>query len=104
MVQLIRLDRRLPTPSRQVEVFNDCNEFEARVDLAWPELGVFLELDGQQHAGQPVYDANRQTRVVAETGWLVGRFTWTEVKFNRNQTLRRLAKLLDMSRNRQLSP
>ncbi|MEA2704915.1 MAG: hypothetical protein QOD63_2860, partial [Actinomycetota bacterium] len=33
----------LPDPMRQVEVG------WARVDLAWPELGLFVELDGGQH-------------------------------------------------------
>ena len=63
----------LPEPVRQVPVGH------ARVDLAWPELGLFVELDGQQPPGQPLYDATRETAVVAATGWLCGRFTWTEV-------------------------
>ena len=60
-VQLFR-DNGLPTPTRQVTVINRHGTFVARVDLAWPELGVFVELDGQGHAGQPVYDASRTYR------------------------------------------
>jgi very-short-patch-repair endonuclease len=47
--------------------------FVARVDLCKPEIGLFLELDGQHHKDQPVYDARRETAVVAATGMLPGR-------------------------------
>jgi len=57
MVQLIRPPDCLPEPVRQHDVCDDHGDFVARVDLAWPELGLFVELDGQHHEGQPVYDA-----------------------------------------------
>jgi len=65
--------------ARQVEVLSEHGTFIARVDLCESDLGVFLELDGQQHRGQPVYDAARETAVVAATGWLPCRFTWHQV-------------------------
>ncbi|HEX8770539.1 MAG TPA: DUF559 domain-containing protein, partial [Acidimicrobiales bacterium] len=80
MVQLARLVPNLPEPVRQLDIYDEYGNHVARVDLAWPDLGLFTELDGQQHEGQPVYDANRETRVVAVTGWLCGRFTWHEVR------------------------
>ncbi len=98
MVQLMRCDPRLQIPTRQLEIYNRYARFEARVDLAVPELGIFFELDGQQHKDQPVYDANRQTRVIAATGWLVGRFTWDEVVCHPRATLRRIVDLFEMSR------
>jgi very-short-patch-repair endonuclease len=70
------------------------------VDLAWPELGVFVELDGEHHKGQPVYDASRETAIVAATGWLCGRFSWTEVVHHRQHTIRRLAQLVEQARRR----
>ena len=85
MVQLVRTVPGLPEPVRQLEVGF------ARVDLAWPGLGLFVELDGQQHKDQPLYDARRETAVVAATGWLCGRFTWTEVVRCPRSTARRLA-------------
>lgn len=97
MVQLIRREPRLHTPARQVEVFNRWGNFVARVDLAWPEYGIFLELDGQHHKDQPLYDANRQTAVVAATGWLPGRFTWHEVVNAPKPTLRRLMELFSQA-------
>jgi len=96
MVQLIRTVPGLPEPVRQLWI----EAAHARLDLAWPNLGLFIELDGQHHKDQPVYDARRETAVVAATGWLCGRFTWTEVVHTPNSTARRLAALADQARRR----
>ncbi|HZQ87756.1 MAG TPA: DUF559 domain-containing protein [Acidimicrobiales bacterium] len=100
MVQLARDVKGLGPPQRQVEVRNRHGDFVAYVDLAWPELGIFIELDGQQHKDQPVYDARRETAVVAATGWLVGRYTWTEVVHLPSTTARRLAEVVWQARRR----
>ena len=100
MVQLAREVEGVPPPSRQVEVRNRYGDFVAFVDLSWPDLGAFNELDGQQHAGQPVYDASRETAVVAATGWLCGRFTWKEVVHLRAATKRKLAGIIAQARRR----
>jgi hypothetical protein len=102
-VQLARGVVGAGDPVRQLEVRNRWDDFVAFVDLCWPELGLFIELDGQQHPGQPVYDARRETAVVAATGWLVGRFTWDEVVRHPVATARRLADLLDQARRRPLA-
>jgi very-short-patch-repair endonuclease len=88
---------------RQFTVYDEHGEFVACVDLCWPQLGLFIELDGQQHKGQPVYDARRETAVVAATGWLVGRFTWYEVVHLPRQTTLRLARLVEQARRRPLA-
>ena len=93
-VQLRRLVPDSTEPLRQYEVRDDRGEFVAFVDFAWPELGIFIELDGQHHAGQPVHDARRETAVVAATGWLCGRFTWDELVRYPRATARRLEALL----------
>lgn len=98
-VQLVRA-AGLPEPLRQVRIFNENGDFVADVDFAWPELGLFIELDGQHHAGQPVHDARRETNVIAATGWLVGRFTWDEVVRYAAPTARQVAKLLTRARQR----
>ena len=102
-VQLRRLVPGSMEPMRQVEVRNEHGEFVAFVDFAWPELGLFIELDGQHHAGQPVHDARRETAVVAATGWLVGRFTWDEIVRYPQSTARRLADLLRQAAARPVS-
>lgn len=100
MVQLIRDEPLLPEPTRQHVVLDSRGEFVARIDLSWPKLGIFVELDGEQHKGQPRYDANRQTRVVVATGWLPARYTWTDVKGHPKSTTRSLLRLLDTSTKR----
>lgn len=94
MIQLIRSAADIPTPERQVEILNRHGDFVARVDLAWPDIGVFVELDGQQHKDQPVYEASRETAAVAATGWLPARFTWHEVTRLGRPTLKRLREVL----------
>jgi very-short-patch-repair endonuclease len=92
MVQLASGVPGLGEPTRQLEVLDD-GLFVARLDLSWPTIGLFIELDGQQHLGQPLYDARRETAVVAVTGWLPGRFTWYEVTRIPRSTTRPLAAL-----------
>lgn len=92
-VQLARTVPRLGEPVRQHVVSWPDGTFVARVDLCWPWLGLFFELDGQHHAGQPVYDASRETAVVAATGWLPGRFTWHEIVRVPRSTARRFDAL-----------
>jgi len=104
MVQLARTVPDLPPPLRQPRVFDDDGICVARVDLAWPSLGLFIELDGQHHQDQPVYDARRETAIVAATGWLCGRFTWREVVHIPATTARRLEALAMQARRRPVHP
>lgn len=98
-VQMCRTNSSIPEPVRQHEVV-DGGGFRSHLDLSWPDLGGFSELDGEGHLLQPVYDANRETRVVAATGWLCARLTWTEVRSVPRTTARRLASVLDQARRR----
>jgi hypothetical protein len=98
MVQLVRSVPELPEPVRQYRVTWPDGSFVARVDLCWPDIGVFVELDGQGHKDQPVYDAHRQTAVVAATGWRVARFTWREVTRSPKLCTRRLLAIVARSR------
>jgi len=104
MVQLAREVADLEEPTRQHRIYDAHGELVARVDLCWPALGLFIELDGQHHRHQPLHDARRETAVVAATGWLPGRFTWYEVVRARRATARRLADLADQARRRPLPP
>lgn len=99
-LQLARSVPLLGELVRQYEVYSSSGLFVARVDLAKPEIGLFLELDGQQHKDQPVYDARRETAVVAATGMLPGRFTWHEVTRIPRATQRRLAEVAAQAERR----
>jgi hypothetical protein len=98
---MVQLGREIPEVGwfeRQYEVRDEGGLFVARLDLCRPDVGFFVELDGQQHKDQPVYDANRETAVVAATGWLPGRFTWYEVTRTPVSTKRRLAAIFAQAR------
>jgi hypothetical protein len=103
MVQLIRTLPQVPEPTRQFWLYDRHDVFIARIDLCWPELGVFIELDGQGHRGQPVYDAIRQSAVTAATGWLCGRFSWTEVNDYPEHAGRRLVGIIEQARRRPIA-
>lgn len=103
-VQLVRTLPELGEPVRQHVVRRDDGSFVARLDLSWPARGMFLELDGQQHAGQPVYDARRETAVVAVTGWLPARATWHEVTRVPRATGRRWVEVARQCQARELAP
>lgn len=104
MVQLVRQVPTLAAPVRQLVVTTRSGDFVARIDLCWPTIGLFIELDGQHHLGQPVYDASRETAIVASTGWLCGRFTWREVVRFPQSTRRRLCALAEQARLRPIHP
>jgi hypothetical protein len=92
--QLIRLDPSIPTPVRQFAIYDADGNFVGRPDLCWPALGVFLELDGQGHKDQPVYDASRQNRIIIKTSSRPCRLTWTQVRDHPEATLRDIAALV----------
>ncbi len=94
MIQLVRTVPGLGDPVRQLQIGS------MFLDQSWPEIGLFIELDGEQHLGQPVYDARRETAIVAATGWLCGRFTWTEVVRVPRSTARRLEQLANQAERR----
>jgi len=99
-LQLARPIPLLGELTRQHEVWTRDELFVARVDLAALDIGLFLELDGQHHKDQPVYDARRETAVVAATGMLPGRFTWHELTRIPRATQRRMAEVADQAARR----
>ncbi len=98
-VQIARVAEDVPEPTRQFVVETRHGDFVARVDLAWPELGAFHELDGMGHRNQPVYDSSRQSAVVVATGWLCNRTTWKEAQ-HKTWAARRLSAFIAQARRR----
>ena len=73
--------RGVPEPRRQHRVVVD-GRIIARLDLAFPEQRVFVELDGwEAHRSRAAFvrDRRRQNAVVVALGWLPLRFTWDDV-------------------------
>ncbi len=81
----------LPAPQAQVEIRDASGRVVARVDFAWPELGVFVEIDGfLKYAGDPtrrlsvpaeivVREKQREDLVRQLTGWRCLRFVWADL-------------------------
>jgi very-short-patch-repair endonuclease len=69
----------LPEPQRQFTVQVDGNTF--RLDFAYPERRLAIELDGYAfHSSPERFRADRERQnLVSLAGWLVLRFTWHDI-------------------------
>jgi hypothetical protein len=83
--------QHLPRPIPNYKIRNAAGKVVARVDFAWPELGVFLEFDGKvkylRHLreGESVTDAvvreKRREEMICElTGWRCIRIVWADLE------------------------
>ena len=81
---------KIPLPEPQYEIKEASGRVVARVDFAWPELGVFLEFDGRVKYEKLLKDGERASDVVIRekkreelvcrlTGWRCIRLTWSDL-------------------------
>jgi hypothetical protein len=79
-----------PAPQPQYKIRDHRGKLLARVDFAWPELGVFLEFDGKVKyqkflkEGEDVVDVvlrekKREEMICRLTGWRCIRLTWADL-------------------------
>lgn len=82
--------QRLPAPIPNYAIRDDRGVEVARVDLAWPTLGVFLEFDGREKyerhrrtgesvAGCVIREKQRESRICEITGWRCIRIVWADL-------------------------
>lgn len=82
--------QHLPAPIPNYKIRDRSGRVIARVDLAWPALGVFVEFDGlekyqrsrrdEESPAQCVErERRRETRIIELTGWRVVRFIWADL-------------------------
>lgn len=80
----------LPLPEPQYAILDGHGREIARVDFAWPELGVFLEFDGRvkyekllrpgQRASDVVLAEKEREKLICRlTGWRCIRITWADL-------------------------
>lgn len=81
---------QLPMPEPQYEIKDERGNVIARVDFAWPELGVFLEFDGKVKYEKLLREGERASDVVLRerdrereicrlTGWRCLRLVWADL-------------------------
>jgi len=86
--RLTLVDSGLPEPEINYDVFDDSGRFLGCVDLAYPELKIAIEYEGEQHlfdSQQWTADIARQERLV-EAGWRVIRVTKSDL-FNHPRSM-----------------
>ncbi len=97
----------LPAPEVNYEIRDSHGRVIHRVDLAWPELGVFLEFDGREkylrfrREGESVADCvererRRQHRIEEITGWRCIRLVWADL-YQPVQTADRIRRMFRSS-------
>ena len=83
--------QHLPMPIPNYEIRDRSGRVVARVDFAWPELGLFLEFDGRskylkhRREGESITDAvlreKRREEMICElTGWRCLRLVWSDLE------------------------
>jgi hypothetical protein len=97
----------LPSPVPQFELRDENGVLVARLDLAWPEHGVWLEFDGREkyerylRPGESVADAvlrekERESMISELTGWRCIRITWADLR-SPERTAARIAAMLGVA-------
>jgi len=89
-LQLIRR-ADVPAPIRQYPVHDEDGRTVGRLDLCWPEVGLWVELDGRIWHDRPqalLYDRHRQNDLATRLQWLPLRFTWDDVMKRPGSTAR----------------
>jgi len=80
----------LPRPEVNFPILDEHGQEVARVDLAWPELGLFLEFDGKVKYQRPLKEGESPSEVVVRekqredmirrlTGWSCIRIVWADL-------------------------
>jgi hypothetical protein len=94
----------LPAPVPQYEIRDERGGLVARVDFAWPELGVFVEFDGnikyqallrpgESASDVVIREKRREERIVELTGWRCIRVTWSDLE-NPEALLQRIRRAI----------
>ena len=80
-LQVIRT-ANVPPPVRQHRVLDSRGRCLGRLDVCWPDVGLWVELDGRGSHDRPaalLSDRHRQNELANLLQWLPLRFTWDDV-------------------------
>lgn len=79
--RLVLVTGKLPAPRVQEPIINDAGRVIYRLDLAYPEWLLGIELDGRRTHDTPeaVFTDRRRQNYLTAHGWTILRFTWFDV-------------------------
>lgn len=82
LVERLIVESGLEPPAIEHEVRDVTGALIARVDLAYPDLRIAIELDGRAfHLSSQAFESDRRRQNALELhGWLVLRYTWQQYK------------------------
>lgn len=91
--------RHFPVPAIQHHVWHEGVPI-ARLDLAFPELKIGIEVDGYNgHSGLVAFRRDRdRSGLLASLGWLVLPFTWDDIRTRRGLVVERIARAIELRR------
>jgi very-short-patch-repair endonuclease len=86
----------LPLPELQYKILSEGRPV-TRVDFAWPDQKVILEMDGYKyHSGHQQWESDRNRRnELTILGWRILHGTWVEARRNPQRLLTRVATALE---------
>jgi hypothetical protein len=77
--RLLLINAGFPRPKTQIVIYNEYDEFVARIDMGWPEWRVGVQYDGPQHWTDP----ERHARDIDQQAELQA-LDWKIVRVSRN--------------------
>jgi hypothetical protein len=91
--RLLVLENLLPPPTSQYEVFAD-GRLIGRVDFAWPELWLLVEIDGYEyHSGRAPFQKDRtRWNDLTDARWTVLIFTTEDIRLRPHEVVERLRR------------
>ncbi|MFI5839284.1 endonuclease domain-containing protein [Catenuloplanes sp. NPDC051500] len=105
LVRLLITDAGLPRPVAQHEILTRGARFPSRVDLAYPDLRIAIEYEGDHHRERDTFrkDIARERRL-EEADWLVLRLTADDVLRTPAETVRLITSARERRRARTVAP
>jgi very-short-patch-repair endonuclease len=98
-LRLLLVRDGLPRPVTQIHVVKQGHK-PRRVDMGWPQWKVGVEYDGEQHFSNPDDYADDIVRLefLAAQGWIIARVSSRQLRYARDEILRRVRNALELRR------
>ena len=96
MVSDLLVDHGLSRPALEYRIRDNCGEFVAQVDLAYPSHRVAIELDSKKwHLNSVSFERDpRRRNALTVIGWTVLTFTWSDYVDRPGQLCATIAKVI----------